>query len=452
MLVFLNKYGNMTTTILPQFRVNYAEQFKESVSEPTANTMLYVSIGRNHSWSNDALPPTSNTSISTVDDVWDNIIGAKRIVGSDIMHVVPRIDWTANTVYDYYDPANEDLFDSANTQFYVVTNDYNVYKCINNNSGAASTQKPTSINPYTTSITADGYVWKFMYNISDINRIRFTTSEYIPVKVITVPDSSLQYLVQQNAIDGGLSACVITSGGSGYLNVSNLIVTISGDGGGASAVATINNLSNTVNSIVITDPGYDYSSAEVSISGGAGSGATARAIVAPKGGHGFNPLYELCGKNLLINMRIKYDENGKLPTTNEYRQLSIIKDPDLFGTSNTSSLVVANQTTVITTAGTGSFQEDEIVYQGPSLSRATFKGRVAAYDSALGKVYLINTYGDISVSDPISGSSSFVTRFVSSYTDPDLEPKSGQMLYVQNMTPKARAQNQIEEYKIILKF
>lgn len=442
----------MTTTLLPAFRINYAEQLKESVSEATANTMLYVSIGKVDSWANDASPPTSNSSPATDYEIWSNMIGAKRIVGSDIMHVIPRIDWTANTVYDYYDHLNTELFDSANTQFYVMTDEYNIYKCINNNNGSKSNNKPTSLNPYTTSITADGYVWKYMYTISDINRIRFTTSEYIPVRTLTIEDSSLQWLVQENATAGEISACIITAGGSNYSNSSNMSVTISGDGSGATATATRNSTSNTVNSITITDSGQNYTYATVTISGGGGSGATARAILSPPGGHGSNPIYELGGKNLLINMRLRYDEDSKLPVTNDYRQLAIIKDPCTFGTSNVSNAVVISQMTVITSSGTGTFQEDEWAYQGLSLSSATFKGIVARYDSSLGKIYLINTHGTPTVSDPISGATSFATRFVSSYTDPTLEPLSGQVLYVQNMTPKSRASNQIEEFKIVLKF
>lgn len=64
--------------------------------------------------------------------------------------------------------------------FYVVTDEYNVYKCLDNNNNTRSKVKPTgtALDPFTTS---DGYVWKFMYNIPINLRNKFYTDEYIPV-------------------------------------------------------------------------------------------------------------------------------------------------------------------------------------------------------------------------------------------------------------------------------
>jgi hypothetical protein len=64
--------------------------------------------------------------------------------------------------------------------FYVVTDEYNVYKCLDNNNNSRSTVKPTgtALDPFETS---DGYIWKFMYNIPINLRNKFYTDEYIPV-------------------------------------------------------------------------------------------------------------------------------------------------------------------------------------------------------------------------------------------------------------------------------
>lgn len=64
--------------------------------------------------------------------------------------------------------------------FYVVTDEYNVYKCLDNNNNSRSTVKPTGtqLDPFE---TADGYIWKFMYNIPINLRNKFYTDEYIPV-------------------------------------------------------------------------------------------------------------------------------------------------------------------------------------------------------------------------------------------------------------------------------
>ena len=146
-------------------RINGAEQFKESVSE-ASNTKLYLSFGKAQPWSNDASPPAANTCVGTINEIWDNMIGGKRILGNDISHVIPRYNWVANTVYTAYDHLTTNLYD-GNTNFYVLTSDWNVYKCIANNYGAVSTIEPTSLNPATVTRQSDGYAWKYMYTVSD---------------------------------------------------------------------------------------------------------------------------------------------------------------------------------------------------------------------------------------------------------------------------------------------
>lgn len=66
------------------------------------------------------------------------------------------------------------------SQFYVMTDDYNIYKCLDNNNDALSTVKPTdvAVNPFT---LADGYKWKYMASIQPGKRNKFLTEDYIPV-------------------------------------------------------------------------------------------------------------------------------------------------------------------------------------------------------------------------------------------------------------------------------
>ena len=71
----------------------------------------------------------------------------------------------------------------------------------------------------------------------------------------------------------GIDSIVITNTGQNY--TSPPTVTISGDGSGATAVATI--LSGRVDTITVTNPGTNYTTAVVNLSGGEGSGAIAQA-------------------------------------------------------------------------------------------------------------------------------------------------------------------------------
>jgi len=78
----------------------------------------------------------------------------------------------------------------------------------------------------------------------------------------------------------GVTSIEVTNGGSGYLVAPT--VTITGDGSGATAIATIVN--GRVDSITVTNRGSGYTRALVSISGGSGYGATAIGVLDAKYG------------------------------------------------------------------------------------------------------------------------------------------------------------------------
>ena len=431
------------------FRVNSAEQFKESVSEPTPNTNLYLTYGKVYNWANEPTPNTAYASACTMYEIWSNMVGGKKILGNDICHVIPRFNWAANTKYIAYDHRNSNLYD-GNTQFYIMTSDYNVYKCLANNNGANSTVEPSAINTSAPTQTSDGYVWKYMYTVTDSDLIRFTTSNYIPVKTLVGYDGTLQWDVQQNATEGAIYYIAISNSGSRYTNTSNIIVTVSGDGSSATATANINVTSQTVSSITMTDYGQSYTYATVTISGGGGTDAQGIAMISPIGGHGSNPIYELGGSTLMINPTVRGTESGKLPATNDIRQISLLKDPLKREEDAVSTNLVFLQATTLTTIGSDNYQEDEYVYQG-SLSSPSFSGRVVSWDSANGIVTVINTYGS-PTSQALVGSTTTTSRFVSQIVSNDLRPYSGQILYVNNLTAITRATDQTEDYKLALKF
>lgn len=440
--------GSSATFI--DMKINNAEQLKESVSEPSPNTKIYLAYGRTMPWANDAAPPNSNSSIATVYELWDNMIGGKRLYGSDFMHCIPRNDWTSGEIYTAYDNLNHNLFD-GNTIFYVMNSEYSVYKCLSNNYSKQSTVEPTSLNPSIVSTTSDGYSWKYMYTLPEVERLRFLTTEFIPVKTLSYDDGSLQWSVQTNAEPGSIHHIIITNGGSGYTDPANTTITIVGDGINAAGYPTVNTISNTVNAVVMTDQGSGYTYATVTINAPVGSGANARAIIPPPGGHGSNPIYELGGSSVIINGRLRYDEDGVLPATNDYRQIFLLKDPLIKGTSNVASDAAISQALTLICVGAGNYIEDEEVYQGASLESSGFRGRVVSWDPATSKLLLINTLGTPSASQSVIGSTSLTVRVLASVIPEALTKYSGRILYSDNFTPVTRTADQIEDYKIVIK-
>lgn len=440
----------MTSARFINIRVNSTEQFKESVSEPSPNTKLYLTYGKVTAWANEAEPDTANSSVATEYEIWKNMIGGKKILGSDIVHVIPRYNWASNSVYIAYDHLSSTLLD-GNTPFYVVTKDFNVYKCLANGNGQPSTVEPISVNPGNLVKTPDGYTWKYMYTVSEADQLRFTTDSYIPVRVVTENDGSNQFKVRDQTIDGAIFNVIVTDPGTGYSNTNNVVVSITGDGVSASATANLDTMAGIVSSIDMIDYGANYTYATITITGGGGTGAKARAIITPPGGHGYNPLYELGGYNLMINPRLIGSEESNIPVGNDFRQIAILKDPIMTGTTNVGSNIHFTQATTLITRGVGNYVKDELVYQGASATDSSFSGRVVSWDSANGKLLVINTTGTPTAQSLI-GANSFVARFVSSVIPRDMKDHSGQILYVNNIKSVTRSSDQIEDFKIVLKF
>lgn len=192
------------------------------------NSRYYYYLGKILSWNplGVDLPETPSDNYSYELQTRSQIVSTKRIRESDVSYVIPRINWKANTLYDMYDDSYSTTNLSAtgkstleDSLFYVVTDEFNVYKCISNNYKALSTVKPTGFD---TSIfkTADGYQWKFMYNIPIGFKNKFFESEFMPVTTS---------IKNQFYSKGQLTGVIVQNSGTGYLQATTAI-TVSGDG------------------------------------------------------------------------------------------------------------------------------------------------------------------------------------------------------------------------------
>ena len=396
---------------------NNAEQFKESFYEPEPATVGYVTIGNHVPYANESSPNSIVDSVSDEKSVWDNMYAAKKITGNDVELVIPRVNWTSSTKYKQFDDrfSVDDLLTGNTTinvkPMYVLTSSRNVYKCLSNNSSANSTVEPSG--DFTTAngtiSTADGYIWKYLYNVKPTNR--FLTTDWIPAPIST---NKLDYNVSQTSpIDGEVTTIVVTNGGTGYAHptinafafgtgvttitlanttnvAANMIVTGTGiatgtlvtavnavtsiitigtatsaNGGGTTANAlsfltriyiqgdgaSLEASANIVNSAIskvtvdVTGSGYSYANATIY---GSGTGANTRVILSPKFGHGFNSAKELDATNVMISERIgsvDSTENGLISTDTSFRQYGLLRDPYKYG--NTSPVISSNANTVI---------------------------------------------------------------------------------------------------------
>ena len=126
----------MAAIITEKFRLHNAKQFKKSASSDGTNEM-YMFIGRPLSWADDNSPPTPVDSLNDEFDAYANMTALKEVQNTDVSHAIIRRDWTSGTVYDEYrhnysssNTANSGATTLWASPYYVVTSDYNVYKCI----------------------------------------------------------------------------------------------------------------------------------------------------------------------------------------------------------------------------------------------------------------------------------------------------------------------------------
>jgi len=407
--------------------INNAEAFIDSLNREDGrseknSTILYAAIGNINPYDNEPSPSAPVDSRQYLQyQTQREFIGAKKINATDVSHVTLRNDWTNGEVYAMYRDRDINLYSRP---YYVLTDEYNVYKCLFNNSGAASTVKPSgfSTTPFTTS---DGYTWKYMYTLSLGDASKFLTKVHMPVKKISATDGSTesdrQVAVQDASVNGSIEIVEVNDKGVEYLQVNNGVVdaggkfsirlsgssgveastvdniyngssvyiisgtgsgqlrritnyvgstktltvntaftttpntdsrvvisptvTIIGDGQGAKAYARVDS-NGGVSNVSIIDSGQNYTRAKAYLTSNVvnGSGATANVIISPVGGHGSNPVRELGGDKVALNIKfsaqqgISANGNGYIPSNTEFRSISVFRDPILKVDANNNTV------------------------------------------------------------------------------------------------------------------
>jgi len=223
------KYATKDLSINAAKSFLYNATHDEDSSTEKKSMILYVCLGHNKEWPNEPTPitPPDNEQHLSYEH-YREMIGCRRVTSSDMSHVTQRYDWTSGTVYSMWRDTDTDMYERA---YYVLTDEYNVYKCLYNNKGSASTVKPSGFStlPFTTS---DGYTWKYMYTVSLSEANKFLTPSYIPVKTIETGDGSTesdrQLAVQNTAVNGAIHVVETVQVGSGYHYIANGVVEAGG--------------------------------------------------------------------------------------------------------------------------------------------------------------------------------------------------------------------------------
>ena len=490
----------MAAIITEKFRLNNAKQFVEDITQ--SSSVAYSFIGRGHSWTDDSTPPTPVDSPNDEYDAYRNMVALKKISTSDISHAIVRRDWTTGTTYDEY----RHNYSSSNTShnskttlwdslFYVVTDDYNVYKCIANDNNTASTVKPDHTT-LATPTESDGYQWKFMYSISASDVIKFVTNDFIPVKTLGAKlavaggvdtgsqdgrlgdaasdDGSAQWDVENGAVDGALDRVRVVSAGSGYTaSTTTANITIRGDG--SSGVATVvTNGSGGVSSVSVTTAGSGYTTAYIAnedipgfdnadqAADGTNNSANIEFVIGPKNGHGADQIEELGGNYVILNSRLEYSEgSGDFPTDNDFRQIGVVVNPTDNGGNTLCSATTRTAYKKMTFQASG--------FSAPTVDTVIRNASTEVVGTAVGIVVSVDSTNRIISYLPYPNESGNFVAFAngntvysststnhgtlassSAITAEEVQRHSGDIIYLENRQAVSRASDQIDDIKLIV--
>jgi hypothetical protein len=402
------------------------------------------------------------------------------------------------------------LYDS---NYYVINSDYRVYICIDNGSSATnlkgnkSQDEPTftDLEPSAAGVSGDGYIWKYLFSVSPSDIIKFDSTEYVvvPNNWATSTDSQIVSIREAGNSDisfNQIKKVYIENGGTGY---SSDTVNILGDGSGGRVSITVDS-NGSITSAIVTSGGSGYTWGMVDLgslqpSGNLTNPAKLIPIIPPSKGHGYDIYSELGTDKVLIYAR--FDDSTKdFPTDTQFAQVGIIKNPTTF-TSNT--IFTENQYSSLYAGITTSINGTPVVGEEIKQTRADgkiAKGYVASYDSETkvlkyfrdrslyyhptrydetdyrdsnrnpnvydfqsngGNIVSVNGTFTASINTSVTNTNKVTVgskvidlgvTFTNGLANPEINKKTGDIIYIDNRPLVERDIRQKEDVKIILEF
>lgn len=473
----------MAAILTDKFRVVFAEKFRELIalgelpqvtSLGVDATTLWLFFAKSVQWDN-GIPLDPIDNLNSEYKIYDQIIGLKRINSSQIRPMIRNNTWVSGQVYDIYRHDYGDVVSRVGaitnyvqslnfeqhlyeTNFYVVTSEYKVYKCLNNNSNNQSTIEPssTSNSPFT---LADGYTWKYLFTVNANDFEKFKTDEFIPIPEDTAIDPNNVISPDPNNFGGAIYNVLIDAPGSGYQSGQEFNITGDGQNGVVRVLTTDTN--GGISSLKIINPGSAYTYAQINTTGG--QNAVLKPIISPKEGMGARIGRELGSYRIALHARLEKED---FVFGNDFSVVGLITDPVL--TTNSSTAIGTKQLTL-----SGPLANAADTYDDAQLVDDTTgaTGRIVHYEAdPVNQIYTIyftqeniQSYGvdsegirtDFEPGDSITIGgleTSTINTGLNSVKDSELKRGSGEIIYIDNRNTISRAEDQTEDFKIILEF
>ena len=378
--------------------------------------------------------------------------------------------------------------------------------------GNSSEIEPTFTDLEPTKLS-DGYTWKYLYTVSPSDIVKFDSSEYITLpndwntstdpQIVSVRENG-----DSNINQNQIKKIFIQNEGQGYTTgtrTCNLV----GDGLGGTVSVTVNS-STKISDVTVTSGGKNYTYALVDLGTTSNNAPTTYAelipIIPPSKGHGYNIYEELGADKVLVYAR--FDDSTKdFPVDTKFAQVGIIKNPTVYDSTGVSTTVYTQNEfsalsgVALTSITGGTPSVGDKIQQTHSDGKKSV-AYVASYDSEtkilkyyrdrslyfsggggtthtdfIGISTFFNSNGLIefnsstqitstagwsaSVDTTITNTSTITignkiinlgSTFTNGFSLPEINSKSGDIIYISNRKTVERNLRQKEDIKIILEF
>ena len=396
--------------------------------------------------------------------------------------------------------------------YYVMNTDFKVYICIDNGSsgisttGNASLDEPTftDLEPSKAGTSGDGYLWKYLFTVSPSGIIKFDSTDFISVSNNWSSSTDSQIAAVRDNGDSDVNnnqikKVYIDNQGVGYANGTGQEVNILGDGTGGKVVVDVVN--GKVTNAVVSAGGKGYTYGMVDLGAIGNTSASTKAslipIIPPSKGHGSDIYKELGSDRVLVFARFDTSTTNDFPVNTSFSQIGILKNPTSIGststftdptfssvgalkfTTTTGTPTIGNSVTQVVTGGTAKgfvaaydvdtkvlkfVQDRSNVLNQTSFDTTDYVGvstfaKVHAFASNTNQVNSSGFTGSIDtgftgVSTNPTGTKliSLDTQFTQGVSNPEINKKSGDIVYLDNRPLITRNARQKEDVKIILEF
>lgn len=130
----------------------------------------------------------TNTILNTQVEKRDfqrRVIFGNKVTEDNIRYMFHKNAWLTGTIYDDFDDTQDILTTNGIVTVSNSEGDYEVFKCLENNNGSASTSTPsfTGVDPnsYEQIFSGDGYVWKYLFTVAAGDDTVFGTNDSLPL-------------------------------------------------------------------------------------------------------------------------------------------------------------------------------------------------------------------------------------------------------------------------------